>query len=372
MSKGRRIARVSPRAALLLALAAWFAGCGDGVGRVGGDSLAVMTWNLQLLFDGVEDGTEFGEFRRAAGWTGEKYLGRLNVMAAAIAGMERPPDVVALQEVESARVVGDLALALGYDWAHFAGIPGMALGVGLLSRRPLEGVRAHSVHVDGDSAPRPMLEARVGGDGPPLLLLVCHWKSKRGGADATEGTRRASARIALRRMRELAVTDPDLPVVLVGDLNVTHDEFVRGGGATMRSLMPDDPLAAEFALGYVFGGDPGPGVSGYGLQRDFIVVSHEKPPRARYFPDGVLALYSPWTVEKRGGSFFFRNAWETIDHFLLSPRLFDGDGWGFYDSLVLDVPPFATAEGLPNAYNPRTGRGVSDHLPLMLFLRMRE
>jgi len=77
-------------------------------------------------------------------------------------------------------------------------------------------------------------------------------------------------------------------------------------------------------------------------------------------------------VEKEGGSFFFRNSWETIDHFLLSAQLFDGVGWEFYGSRVIDVPPFVTADGLPNGYNPRTGRGISDHLPLMLFLKTRE
>jgi len=394
MKTRRKAARVLCGAALLLVLAVGYAGCGipgtDTRGLAGDNSIAIMTWNVQLLFDGVEEGTEFREFREAAGWTWEKYMGRLNVIARAIGEMERVPDIIALQEVESALVIEDLARALSahrFNWTHFARIPGMSLGVGLLSRYPLEDARAHSVDLDGDVAPRPMLEARVNmpgesmgafvegadGDGFSLLLFVCHWKSKRGGADETESTRRASARIILRRMRELAETNPNLPVIVLGDLNVTHDEFARGGGATMRSLMPDDPWAAEFSLRYVFGeGDPETDVSVGELQQDFIVISHSKPPEARYFPDGVLALYSPWTVEKERGSFFFRNAWETIDHFLLSAQLFDGIGWEFYDSRVLNVPPFVTAEGLPNAYNPRTGRGISDHLPLMLFLKVRE
>ena len=386
MKTRRKAARFLCPAALLLVLALGYAGCSipgrEPRGLARGNSIAIMTWNVQLLFDGVEEGTEFREFREAAGWTQEKYMGRLNVIARAIGEMERVPDIIALQEVESAQVVEDLARALSafrYDWTHFARIPGMSLGVGLLSRYPLEGARAHSVDLDGDIAPRPMLEARVKvpggspGDCCSLLLFVCHWKSKRGGADETESTRRASARVILRRMGELAQTNPNLPVIVVGDLNVTHDEFVRGGGATMRSLMPDDPWAAEFALRYLFGeGNSDAAVSACGLQQDFIVISHDKPPKARYFPYGVLAMYSPWTVEKERGSFFFRNAWETIDHFLLSAQLFDGIGWEFYDSQVLDVPPFVTAEGLPNVYNPRTGRGISDHLPLMLFLEMRE
>jgi len=339
----------------------------------------IMTWNLQLLFDGTEDGTEFAQFRESAGWTQEKYLGRLNVIARVIGEMERAPDIIALQEIESPRVVEDLAAALGvhrYDWTHFARLPGMALGVGLLSRFPIGWAMAHSADIYGEVTPRPVLEARIdvpggsaeggGGDARSFLLFVCHWKSKRGGADETESLRRASARVILRRMRELALTDPDLPAIVVGDLNVTHDEFFRGGGEAVRSLMPDDPEAVDAVLA-----ERGIRTAGE-LQADFIVVTHDKPPEARYFPAGTIALYSPWTVEKEGGSFFFRNSWETIDHFLLSAHFFGGGGWEFRGSRALDMPPFVGADGLPNAYNPRTGRGISDHLPLLLFLGLAE
>jgi len=393
----KRKMRNSFRAAMLLVLAAGYVGCevsSEWAQRSARDnSIAIMTWNVQLLFDMVEEGMGFRDFQESGGWTREKYMGRLNVIARAIGEMERKPDIIALQEVGSAQVIADLADALSahrYNWAHFARLPGMAMGVGLLSRYPLEGARAHAIDIDGDIIPRPILEARVnmpgrapqafaegadslGMDGFSLALFVCHWKSKRGGAAETESTRRAAARVVLRRMRELAQTNPSLPVIVVGDLNVTHDEFARSGGAYLKALMPDDPGAAEFAIAYFFGGasaDDAPPANE--LQRDFLVVSHSKPPEARHFPEGVLALYSPWTVEKEGGSFLFRNSWETIDHFLLSAHLFGGIGWEFYDSQALRVPPFVTAEGLPNAYNPRTGRGISDHVPLMLFLRMRE
>ena len=391
MKTRQETARVLRRAAFLtlaLASAGCVVSCAETNGG-GGSSIAIMTWNLQLLFDGVEEGTEFRDFREEAGWTQEKYLGRLNVIARAISEMDPTPDIIALQEVESARVVEDLASALssrGYNWTHFARIPGMSLGVALISRFPLEKARAHSIDLDGDIAPRPILEARVSlprdahldltkahdADSYSLLLLVCHWKSKLGGADQTESTRRAAARVILRRIRELAQTNPNLPVIVLGDLNVTHDEFARSGSTMMRSLMPDDPEAAQFAARYFGESALGAGAPGKYLQQDFIIVSHRKPPEAMYFPEGFLALYSPWTVEKEGGSFFFRNSWETIDHFLLSAQLFDGLGWEFYDSRALDVPPFVNADGLPNAYNPRIGRGISDHLPLMLFLRTRQ
>ena len=368
-------------ALLLMAMAAGCAGCKTSGTEEKApekqDFIAIMTWNVQALFDGDETGTEYDDYRESADWNREKYRGRLNVIAKAIDGMERKPDVIALQEVESAAVVADLAAALStrYGWTHFAVIPEMALGVGLLSRFPLSEAKSHSVNIDGEIAPRPMMEARVtvaAGDGTPspLALFVCHWKSKLGGDDATESTRRASARIILRRIRELAQTEPNLPVIIMGDLNENYDEFYRRSGAAISALLPDDPRAAEFSG--LYGLDGGDVDTIKELQKDFIILSKGKPPTVRYFPDGVVALYSPWAAELQDGSYYYKSDWETIDHFLLSPQLFDETGWEFENCAVVNCPPFvSTTKGLPVAYNPRTGSGMSDHLPLLLSLKMR-
>jgi endonuclease/exonuclease/phosphatase family metal-dependent hydrolase len=381
-------------AALLLALATGCVGCDNLSGTetkppTRGDSLAIMTWNVETLFDGTDHGIEYEDYRESAGWTAEKYRGRLNVISAAIGGMERKPDILALQEIESAVVVNDLATLLasqGYRWTHFAKIPEMALGVGLLSRFPLSGTISHSVSIDGVIAPRPMLEARVhtesatsagaddgantAADTSSLVVFVCHWKSKLGGDDATEGTRRASARIILRRIKELAETEPDTPVIIMGDLNENYDEFYRRSGTVISALMPDDPRAAEFTGLYgLDASDPHIAEKIGELQKDFIIISKSKPPAVRYFPDGVLVMYSPW-VEMEDGTFYYRNEWETIDHFLLSPQLFTGTGWDFAHCQIVNSPPFASAKGFPTSYNPRTGYGMSDHLPLFMLLRM--
>ena len=349
--------------ALLLVLVSGCTGCNingaEEKAPGSGDSVAIMTWNVQNLFDDIDEGTEYDEFRESAGWTREKYRGRLNIIASAIGGMERKPDLIALQEIESQRVTDDLASLLsshGYGWTHLAITPGMALGVGLLSRYPLEETRSHSVYIDGEIAPRPMLEVRISANENPLALFICHWKSKLGGDDTTESTRRASARIILRRMRELGESKPGIPVIIMGDFNENHDEFYRRGGTAISALLPDDPRAAEMAAG---------------PQNDFIVISKSKPPSPRYFPGGIIAMYSPWNAEMEDGSYYYKNDWETIDHFLLSGELFSGTGWNFESCHVINYPPFASAKGIPVAYNVRTGSGLSDHLPLFLVLKMK-
>lgn len=342
-------------------------------------SIAIMTWNMQALFDGVDDGNEYDEYRAEAGWSAEKYSGRIQVISKAIEGMATTPDIIALQEIESALVVKDLADALaklGFEHTHFANCAGMSLGLGVLSRFPLLETKAHSININGDVAPRPMLEIRVcpgkksSAAGPqaepePLVLFICHWKSKLGGDAVTEDLRRASARIIVRRMRELAEQEPGLPVVIMGDLNENYDEFYRRNGEAICALMPDDPWCAQLAGLYNIEGCTLE--LNAQLQKDFIVLSKGKPPVTRHFSGQPVSLYSPW-VEMENGSYYYKNNWETIDHFLLSADLFNGSGWDFANCTVVNSPAFVNSGGHPMPYNPRTGYGLSDHLPLLLSL----
>jgi endonuclease/exonuclease/phosphatase family metal-dependent hydrolase len=351
----------------------------DGKSEAKTGAISIMTWNLQALFDGTESGNEYDEYRESSGWSEEKYSGRLSVIAKAIDSIEPgAPDLIALQEIESAQVLEDLAggplSKKGYQWTHFAGNPDMSIGVGLISRLPIEQARVHSINIDGSAAPRPVLELRVSrsqtAENEGLILFICHWKSKLGGEDLTEAARRASARIILRRMRELAREEPELPVIIMGDLNENYDEFYRRSGAEICALLPDDPHSANMSgFNDIDENDPAFGTSQGNLQKDFLVLVKSKPPSAQYFPPQALCLYSPWANELENGSYYYKNEWETIDHFLLSHRLFDKAGWEFETCRVLDQAPFTNSNGYPDTYNPRTGSGLSDHLPLLLFLK---
>jgi endonuclease/exonuclease/phosphatase family metal-dependent hydrolase len=341
------------------------------------DFLTILTWNVQALFDGEESGYEYDEYLSAEGWSAEKYSGRLNVLAQAIAAIEpEAPDILALEEVENAGVLEDLAAGplaqYGYNWTFFAGNSGSALGVGVLSRFPLIKTRAHSLTFNGETVPRPVMEVWVQNGDEPLALFICHWKSKLGGDDATESMRRASARVLLRRMREIKKEDPRVPMAIMGDLNENYDEFYRRNGEVISALLPDDPRAAYLAGLYRLSEENTRPATIEKLQADFLVLSKTRPPAAVYFPSGVTILYSPWGQELENGSYYYQNTWETIDHFLLSEALFDGSGWEFEACEAVAQPPFTNSRGLPNGYNPRTGSGLSDHIPLLLTLKWSE
>jgi hypothetical protein len=105
-------------------------------------------------------------------------------------------------------------------------------------------------------------------------------------------------------------------------------------------------------------------------QKDFIILSKNKPPQAVHFPKESIVLYSPWTKDLENGSYYYKYNWETIDHFLLSGQFFNNSGWVFEKAAVVNYQPFASSGGLPVPYNLRTGAGLSDHLPLLLTLKM--
>jgi hypothetical protein len=171
--------------------------------------------------------------------------------------------------------------------------------------------------------------------------------------------------VILRRIRELLEKEPELGVIIAGDLNENHDEFFRQGGAMISALLPDDPDSVQLA-GWVdedSGENPG-------RQKDFIVISRNKPPSPDHFPVEAVVLFSPWMRDLENGSYYYKNNWETIDHFLISGQFFNDAGWEYERAAVADYSPFANANGTPVSYNAKTGNGLSDHLPLLLTLKM--
>jgi len=325
-------------------------------------TLTLMTWNLHNLFDGKDDGNEYAEFWQSSGWSIEKYKGRLNTISAAIDSIVPQPDVLIFQEIESLQVLEDLALSLpkGYLWSHFANNPESAIGLGILSRYPLEDAKSHSITIGSDSIPRPVLEAAIQTKHGSFVIFANHWKSKIGGDEATENIRKASARVILRRIRELMQNEPETGFIIAGDLNENFDEFYRRGSSAVCALMPDDPFCVTFT-----------GVNANG-QNDFIVINGNKPPEPVNFPKQTISLYSPWIHDLENGSYFYAYNWETIDHFLVSGQFFDNSGWEYDKVFIAGFEPFANANGIPVSYNVKTGYGLSDHLPLVLVLRLRE
>ena len=333
-------------------------------------TITVVSYNVENLFDAEPDGGEYREFTRAGGWSEELYTAKLRAVAAALdAADSRGADLVALQEVEhhgAARRLVELELdGLGYRHVVWLPDPHNANGPVVLSKLPVRRVGALWVDSGPVAGPdaglgdrlerplRPILEVEVAlgpePDAPSLFLFNNHWKSKLGGAAETEVYRRRAAAVLGARLQEIGAADPAAEILVVGDLNESIDEYERQGRRYATALMP---AGAPAAAG--------------GLRVTGTVPRAGTPPE----------LFSPWLSHDADaeppGSYRYGDDWQTIDHLLLGPGLFDERGLSYAaGGFAVIHDGLLGGDGAPRAFyrGPPTG-GYSDHLPLRLDLTL--
>lgn len=311
-----------------------------------------MSWNVQNLFDAKEDGTEYYEYSPAGGWDTDDSRARLASVAEVIRlAVPGGADILLLLEVENGDVAEELAgsflRGLSYPYRACTSGEGSAVQVAVLSRVPILSVRSHAFGLPGSAGQRPVLEAEFGfPDGERLVLFGCHWKSKSGGAEETEPRRIEAARLVRGRIASLAAEG--IPFCVAGDLNEHWDEALRIGGSWPTALVPADSWE--------------PGMAGLPVtsERELTGSAGEG-----------LPLYTPWEEEGAGpGSYRYRDLWERIDHVLPGPGLFDGKGVEYAGFGTAAAPPWCDENGYPAAFNMGSGTGYSDHLPLLMRLRI--
>ncbi len=322
-------------------------------------ALTIMSYNVENLFDAVDNGTEYREFDPGrAAWNAETFQSRTSALAdvirKAVAG---GPDVILLQEIENQNALTALVSSglqgMGYGWQVLVPKRGLAANVAVISRIPVLKVLTYAVPPAKDGPVRDLLEVRLEWKGSLLYLFNNHWKSKTGGVRATEAARLAACRVLVARLRELLQQDPAAEFLVAGDLNESVDEYERTGRKYETALIPmEERVPAGFDGKSLF-------LSGNLRQ---LGLSSDR-----------LVLYEPWfeISPERRGSYYYQGDWLTVDHLLLSPGLTDNVGltyrWGSFNAVRL---PFLLNErGEPKRFNPTTGEaGYSDHLPVLVRL----
>ncbi len=285
--------------------------------------LRVVSWNVQTFFDGVTDGTEYAQFKGSASrWNEKKYRIRLERLSAALKALDA--DVVVLQELEKKEQLYDIFNQLSgtfrisslYRYGCFAASPGSAIGVGVLSRFPLESASVHALDIGTERqmqpSLRPMLEVQVLRNGRKLSLFVCHWKSKLG--SETQVWRKWQERLLSDCMVKASASG--IACLACGDCNQDIAEFASAGSGTI-------------AL------------------------------RGRQ----TLTVSSPWLTSSDKGSYCYKGAWERIDHFFSC-------GSAEVSSFCVERGgEWADSNGCPVRYDLKTGGGWSDHLPVSCTVR---
>jgi endonuclease/exonuclease/phosphatase family metal-dependent hydrolase len=315
-------------------------------------SPSFLTYNVQNLFDAADDGAEYAEYRSENGWDEKAYRNRLARVERAVraAASGHRLECIVLQEVESIEVAETLCRDYLRRWRP-VGAPGSepaqgavptdlesppaagATQVVILARREPEAVHTHCAAVvacagsggwPGDAAgtspaaesavrtvwrSRVMVEAVIPTSAGKVAVIGCHWKSQLGDPASSAYYRELEESLA----RSVAAANREvMTTLIIGDLNEP------AGGAAGDSPHQGTPPAA------------GPPANG-------------GPP----------------------GTYHYRGAWELIDRAILVP----GPADDLAVSTVIVAPDFLrAADGTPFRYDPRRGRGYSDHLPLVATL----
>ena len=92
---------------------------------------------------------------------------------------------------------------LGYNSFVIVPKKKLAANVAIASRLPISNVRSNAVHAWRKNPVRDVVEAEIKMKDGTLHLFDDHWKSKAGGARATERSRLESAGIVVRRIKEI-------------------------------------------------------------------------------------------------------------------------------------------------------------------------
>jgi endonuclease/exonuclease/phosphatase family metal-dependent hydrolase len=327
------------------------------------DTITVMSYNVENLFDMTDNGDEYPEFKpNSSNWTKNTFQTKLSNIASVIAAIN--PQIAVLVEVENENTVRELCRVCDdrkCAFPYFAiGDPNSGSNTRpvILSKLPVLWEKSFGM-VPGAPHERPMLEAAVYCGSDTLLVFASHWPSKKN----PESRRVERAEMLVKRLDGLT---PSQDYIITGDFNENFDE-----SETFHTAGFDD-THGRTGINHVLG----------------TMVSQPRE-GARYVRRSDLSqkrvrgFFDPWNTvaEQQRFSEMFGGRRETPDHILLPASLFDNHGISYADSsfhpfswngrLIKDGVPYRWQMRYAKQGRIHVGEGYSDHLPLVLHLVRR-
>ena len=315
---------------------------------ISAQTLTIVELNCENLFDYLDDeGKDDAEYLPEATrhWTKKRYWRKLNNIAQELLSCsdEGIPDIIALCEVENDSVVHDLVRRsllrnAGYEYLMTSSPDLRGIDVALLySPFSFAPIRTYSIRVNPIEGMRPTRDIlyvcglinsppESGGDrgglNDTLHVFVVHLPSRYGGERYSRPFRQTATERLCQSIDSIHAVSPDAQILIAGDFNDGSDS----------------PIIQQ-------------------------ICQH-----------GIRNL----TKEAKGqngvrGTYRYQGEWESIDHILGSPNIYNK-----VDTVFVHSPKFLLEdEKLYGGYRPRRTYngmryqpGYSDHLPLVVRLRL--
>ncbi len=321
------------------------------------EAIAVGFYNLENLFDTINDPKQWGDDEFTPNgpklWNSKRYMHKIHNMAYVISQIAvdrklglKGLAVLGVSEVENRNVLEDLVKdtllkSRNYKIIHYDSPDHRGIDVALLYNPAVFKVESSKqtpliMKDQPDFHTRSQLVVRGKLMGEDFAFIVNHWPSRRGGEKRSLPHRIAAAELAFHLIDSLKQLNPDIKIILMGDLN-------------------DDPISKSV--------------------KKYL---HSKGKKTQVGPND---LYNPFEKFYREGigTLAYRDNWNLFDNMFVTPSLLmkdksDLDGWKFYKAKIFNAEFLKQKEGKFAGYPFRTfvGNtfmgGYSDHFPVYMIL----
>jgi endonuclease/exonuclease/phosphatase family metal-dependent hydrolase len=292
------------------------------------DTLFVAHWNLENLFDTIDDPkTEDEEFLSTGSkeWTDERLDKKLYNLSRVIRSMNRDngPDLLGTCEVEHQSLLDSMVSKYlsdkNFKTAYLESPDGRGIDNGIiynsLKFKLLE-TKGLTVDMDGGYNTRLILEGIfLFGKSDTIYFFVNHWPSRRGGEDVSEPRRVKAAETLRTEIESILSKNGKSKIIIVGDFNdeptnISITESLKAQPFFCDSLdlnnLPEDFGTDLFNLAYKAWFD---GLGSYKYKDDFNMLDQIIVSRDLLLEDDIkyicnsFEVYKPDLMVTRTGKF---------------------------------------------------------------------
>ena len=314
----------------------------------------IASYNVENLFDMVNNRSEYDQYIPGEyGWN-EKIL-RIKVANLARVISDLNADVIALQEIETSRVLGRLQRALKnkglhYPYQKIASTKPSTVKCAVLSKFPITGTQEISVK----RGSRTILKVTLLIDKQPFILFVNHWKAKSG-----PESRRILYAKALKAKIDALPRETDF--VVLGDFNSNYNEYM-----TFRENKRLNDTHGRTGINHVL-----------------KTIQNKRPVDETMLTDSAAKalLYNLWLELDKNDrwSYQYGRRKNSIDNILVPQALYDNKGVSYQDnSFGKFTQPYLFKnhyiyrwQFAKNGKGRHLGSGFSDHLPIYAIFTTR-
>jgi len=315
------------------------------------DSLYISFWNLENLFDTIDDPlTDDADFLPSGEieWTLDRLDKKMYNLARVIRLMNdgKGPDLLGVCEVENQAVLDSMINKflpdLNFKTAYLESPDNRGIDNGLIFKSEkfkLLNVQADTIHLSDGWPTRLIFGVNLlTNENKKITVFVNHWPSRRGGQLESEPNRIAAAKTLRDAVDRIFRVDSSANIFIAGDFN-------------------DDPVDASILET----------LKAHPIKCDSLHADNE------FESGGELFNLSYEDFEKGGGSYKYKETWNMLDQIIVSESIITGNEINYMcNSFEVFKPDLiVTRSGqyqgtpFPTYGGRRYLGGYSDHFPVV-------